>query len=127
MIDWGKVVTVEDKAVTALADLKYKVAMTRYNHEVSGITVAGMAVDTGRDSQGLIAGACLAAIIDPDYVVNWKTSSGEFLPLTAQQIIGVATAVRAHVQACVNREHELVTMIDNNTFLESMLEQGWPE
>ncbi|MNC14186.1 hypothetical protein D3C75_619520 [compost metagenome] len=127
MIDWGKVVTVEDKAVTALADLKYKVAMTRYNHEVSGITVAGMAVDTGRDSQGLIAGACLAAIIDPDYVVNWKTSSGEFLPLTAQQIIGVATAVRAHVQACFNREHELVTMIDNNTFLESMLEQGWPE
>ncbi|MNQ74646.1 hypothetical protein D3C85_894100 [compost metagenome] len=101
--------------------------MTRYNHEVSGITVAGMAVDTGRDSQGLIAGACLAAIIDPDYVVNWKTSSGEFLPLTAQQIIGVATAVRAHVQACFNREHELVTMIDNNTFLESMLEQGWPE
>jgi hypothetical protein len=127
MIDWGKVVTASDKAATALADLKKRVATVRYEHEVSGITVAGMAVDTGRDSQGLIAGACLAAIIDPDYVVNWKTSSGEFLPLTAQQIIGVATAVRAHVQACFNREHELLTEIDNLTFTESKLEQGWPE
>lgn len=125
MIDWGKVVTVEAKAVEALATLKKRVASVRYENEVKGITVLGMSVDTGRDSQGLIAGACLAAVIDPEYVVNWKTSAG-FIPLTAQQIIGVATAVRAHVQACFNREHELLTAIDNNTFTEEMLTQGWP-
>jgi predicted glycosyltransferase len=126
MIDWGKLVTVEDKAVEALAALKKQVATVRYNNEVKGITVSGMLVDTGRDSQGLIAGACLAAVIDPEYLVNWKCVSGEFLPLNAQQIIGLATAVRAHVQACFNRENELLTAIEDNTFTESMLTEGWP-
>lgn len=126
MIDWGKVISVEYKAVEALAALKQQVATERYNNEVKGIIVNGMPVDTGRDSQGLIAGACLAAVIDPAYIVNWKCAGGIFLQLTAQQIIGVATAVRAHVQACFNREHELLTAIDNNTFTDDMLEQGWP-
>lgn len=126
MIDWGKVVTVEDKAVEALAALKQQVATVRYDNEVKGIIVNGMPVDTGRDSQGLIAGACLAAVIDPAYIVNWKSAGGVFLQLTAQQIIGVATAVRAHVQACFNREQVLLTAIANNTYTENMLEQGWP-
>ncbi|MNC51120.1 hypothetical protein D3C75_1003990 [compost metagenome] len=59
--------------------------------------------------------------------MNWKCSSGLFIPLTSQQIIGVATAVRAHVQACFNREHEILTAIEANEFTETMLTEGWPE
>lgn len=125
MIDWDKVVTVEDMEVEAIDALKKRVAAIRYDNEVKGITVAGMLVDTGRDSQGLIAGACLAAVINPDYSVNWKTSGSGFQTLTAQQIIGLATSVRAHVQLCFDRERELVMAIDDGTFTESMLEEGW--
>lgn len=125
-IDWGKVVTVESKEVEALATLKKRVSSVRYDNEVRGITVTDIPVDTGRDSQGLIAGACLAAVIDPEYTVNWKCSNGTFQQLNAQQIIGVATAVRAHVQACFDREHVIMTAIEAGTFTEAMLTEGWP-
>lgn len=125
MIDWDKVVTVEDMEAESIEALKKRVASIRYDNEIRGITVSGMLVDTGRDSQGLIAGACLAAVIDPDYSVNWKTSGNGFQTLTAQQIIGLATAVRAHVQLCFDRECELVMAIEDGTFTESMLEEGW--
>jgi len=127
MINWDKVVTAESKVADALNSLKKRVASVRYDNEVKGIVVQDILIDTGRDSQGLIAGACLAAVIDPEYVVNWKCSSGLFIPLSAQQIIGVATAVRAHVQACFNREHEILTAIEADEFTETMLTEGWPE
>lgn len=126
MIDWNQVVTAEHKADEALSSLKKQVASVRYDNEVRGIVVQDILVDTGRDSQGLIAGACLAAVLDPNYSVNWKCSGGLFIQLTAQQIIGVATAVRAHVQACFDREHQLLTLIDAGTYTEDMLTQGWP-
>jgi len=126
MIDWGKLVTVEAKAAEALVALQKRVASIRYDNEIKGISVQGISVDTGRDSQGLIAGACLAAVIDPTYSVNWKASGGTFIQLSAMQIIGVATAVRAHVQACFDREHQLLLAIADETFTESMLTQGWP-
>lgn len=126
MINWDKVVTVESRAAEALAALKKQVSSVRYDNEVKGITVLDIPVDTGRDSQGLIAGACLAAVIDPTYTVNWKCSNGVFLQLDATQIIGVATAVRAHVQACFDREHQVMTAIENGTFVETMLTEGWP-
>lgn len=70
----------------------------------SGITVAGMSVQTDDLSQQRITGAALAAVIDPTTTVNWKVGSGQFVTLDAQTIIGVAQAVRAHVQACFDAE-----------------------
>lgn len=124
-IDWSKVVTVEHKETEALDDLKKKVTSLRYDNETKGIVVQGIPVGTGRDSQGLISGACLAALLDPEYVVNWKGDGGVFVQLNAQQIISLATAVRAHVQSCFDREYELITHINNGTFKESMLTEGW--
>ena len=84
-----------------------------------------MAVATDRDSQALITGAALAAMLDSAYVCRWKTPSG-FVELTAEQIIAVAQAVRAHVQACFDREAELLTEIDAGTLTPEMIETGWP-
>lgn len=42
---------------------------------------------------------------------RWKTASGEFVTLTAPQIIALALAVRAHVQACFDREADLAAQI----------------
>lgn len=101
------------------------IAGHRYAAETAGITITGMSVDTGRDSQALITGAALAAMLDPAYTCQWKTARG-FVELGAEQIISVASAVRAHVQACFDREAELLAALDAGEFTPEMLQEGWP-
>jgi len=101
------------------------IAATRYGHETAGITVSGVPIDTGRDSQALIAGAALSAVIDNTYVCTWKTVNGP-VSLTATQLIGIATAVRAHVQACFDRESVLLAAVADKTYTDAMLAEGWP-
>lgn len=101
------------------------IAARRYQAEVRGITVGGMAVATDRDSQGLVMGAAFAASLDPNYTCNWKTDEG-FVKLDAKTLISVAQAVRAHVQACFDREAMLLTAANLGSYTESMLEEGWP-
>lgn len=106
-------------------DVVQLIARTRFEHETAGITLEGMAIDTGRDSQGLITGAVVQAMLEPGYTLNWKTAVG-FVQLTAVQIIGIATAVRAHVQACFDREATLLVAIQDGSFAPEMLSEGWP-
>ena len=114
---WGNTPTVEDEPAPSLtfdelkAQKKAEIAAVRYAREIAGTTVNGITIDTGRDSQALITGAALAAVIDPQYSLNWKTAAG-FIHLTATEIIAVAQSVRAHVQSCFDREAELVALVD---------------
>ena len=115
-------------AVTAVGpalDWASMIAARRYTAETAGITIQGMPIDTGRDSQGLITGAAVQAIIDPAYSLHWKTSAG-FVELTGAQIIGVASAVRAYVQGCFDREAELLGAVADETITAAMLDEGWP-
>ena len=107
------------------AEMAQQIADRRWQAEVAGIDVGGMHIDTGRDSQALITGATVQAMLDPNYSLRWKTVAG-FVDLTAEQIIAVATAARGHVQACFNREAELLDALSAGTFSPEMLEQGWP-
>lgn len=102
-----------------------QIAARRYEAEVGGITLNGMQIDTDDRSKLLINGAALEATIDPSYTMQWKTLSG-FVDLNAQQVIAIARAVRAHVQACFDREAELLAHLEAGTFTEDMLEEGWP-
>lgn len=106
-------------------DHRANVAAERYRREIAGITLDGKQIETGRDSQALITGAALASVLDPEYSCQWKTPAG-FVQLNSEQIIGVASAVRAHVQACFDREAELLAEIDAGTYSEEMLSVGWP-
>lgn len=101
------------------------IAARRYQEETSGITVAGAVVKTDRESQALITGAALAATIDPAYVCRWKSEQG-FITLDAPAIIGVATAIRNHVQGCFDREADLVSAVEGGKFTAEMMGQGWP-
>ena len=101
------------------------IAARRYVAETAGTTIEGMPIDTGRDSQGLITGAAVQALIDPAYSLHWKTSAG-FVELTREQILGVASAVRAHVQACFNREAALLDAVADGSITAAMLDEGWP-
>jgi len=101
------------------------IAARRYQAEVGGITAGGMPVATDRDSQGLVMGAAFAASLDPNYTCNWKTDAG-FVKLDAKTLIAVAQAVRAHVQACFDREEALLAAVKAGTYNPDMLNQGWP-
>lgn len=124
-IDLSQLITAEAKAEDAKAAAKAAIAARRYVAETAGITVNGMAIDTGRDSQALITGARLAGMDDPSYVCNWKTPGG-FVQLDAETVKAIATTVRAHVQACFDREAVLLGMVEDGTYTEAALEEGWP-
>jgi len=102
------------------------IAAERYKREGVGIAVDGYAIDTSRDGQALIAGAAVSAILDPDYKCNWKTAAG-FVERNAPQLVEIATAVRAHVQACFDRERELLLAVEAGEFQVEMLAEGWPD
>ena len=98
----------------------------RRNHAMnSGITVAGVPVHTDDQSQSRIMGAALAATIDPDTTVKWKASDGGFVMLDATTIIAIAQAIRAHVQACFDREAELLAALSAGD--EYDIDDGWPD
>ena len=107
MIDWTKVITVEDKFAKAKEAKKAEIAQARYNAEIAGIN----GIRTDRESQGLITGAALKAMQYNTYTCNWKGIDG-FVELTAPQIIAVADAVRQHVQSCFDHEAELLPLIE---------------
>ncbi|QXI19644.1 DUF4376 domain-containing protein [Pseudomonas hamedanensis] len=101
-------------------------AATRFLHETRGIAVEGLKVETTRDSQALIASTCLSAVIDPEYACNFKTLNG-FVELRAIQILSIAKAVRAHVQACFDKELDLLRSLEAGTYTDDMLGEGWPD
>lgn len=125
-IDYSQLITAKHKAEQARQALVSSIAARRWQAETAGITVNGIAIDTGRDSQALITGAAVSAMLDPSYALRWKTPDG-FVDLTGDQVIGVATAVRAHVQAAFDREAELLDSLADGTYTEAMLEEGWPD
>lgn len=102
-----------------------RIAARRYQAEIAGITINGMRIETDDRAKLLINGAAVEAMLDADYVMQWKTSEG-FIELTGAQVIGIARAVRAHVQACFDREAELLAELEAGTLTDDMLEQGWP-
>jgi hypothetical protein len=102
------------------------IAEERFRREGAGIVVGGIAIDTSRDSQSLIAGMAVSAMLDPAYHCSYKAVAG-FVELTCAQILGIATAVRSHVQACFDREKALSEAVTAGTYTDEMLKDGWPE
>jgi hypothetical protein len=100
-------------------------AQTRFLHETHGIAIEGLNIETTRDSQALIASTGLSAILDPAYRCNFKTLDG-FVEIGAEQILAIAKAVRSHVQACFDRELDLLRALEARTYKDEMLAEGWP-
>lgn len=124
-IDFSKVITKGDKYVERLNNIKNTIAAKRYMEETSGILVNGFFLNTGRDSQALLTGAALEAFMDDTYTCRWKTAEG-FIELDSASLITISREMRKHVQACFNREADLLEHVDAGTYEDSMLEEGWP-
>jgi hypothetical protein len=120
-------------APLGLADARTKargaLAARRWVAEQAGTSIDGLPIATDQTAQNKIVGAAVAAMLDPGYTVNWKTDDG-FVTLGAAQVIGIAQAIRAHVQACYDREAVLIAEIAAATTPAAVaaidLEAGWP-
>lgn len=113
-----------DSAVAA--EWAERIAARRFQAETGGVIVEGVQVNTERDSQALLTGAAFATTLDPAYHIKWKAATG-FVDLTGEQILGIASQVRAFVQNCFNREAELLGAVADGSITAEMLEEGWPE
>jgi hypothetical protein len=102
------------------------IAEERFRREGVGVVVGGLSIDTTRDSQALIASTGLSAVLDPEYRCNFKTVTG-FVEIGSAQIIAIAKAVRAHVQASFDRELALLRAIEAGEYHDDMLSVGWPD
>lgn len=103
---------------------KERIAQKRWEVETGGIVLNNMEIDTSRQSQALLTGAVTAAQIDPTITVKWKLGNGSIV-MDKAQLEAVAMSVRNHIQACFDREIELIEAVDAGTYTEAMLEQGW--
>lgn len=96
------------------AERKAALAAKRWEVETGGTTVAGMAVMTDRESQGLINGAYALAsrnLETPGFVIKFKSGSG-WVDLTAAQMVAIADVVGTHVQAAFANEAAIYAAID---------------
>jgi len=125
---WQREWAIRDKTPEELAeDTKQKKAAikTRRDEAINaGTTVNGVTVATDDLSQQRITGAALAANIDNTTTVKWKLPDDTFVTLDATQIIGIAQGVRAHVQACFDREAELLAALEAGQSYD--IDAGWP-
>ncbi len=92
------------------ADLLRYAAERRYAAETAGITVAGVAVATDRQSQAMIAGAVAYLGASGAPSLRFKAAQG-FVTLAPADLTAIAVAVGAHVQACFAAEDRLAADI----------------
>lgn len=124
MIDFSMMITKEQQQAQAVSVKKGEISSRRYQSEIGGITVNGIRIDTGRDSQALITGAALSSLLDKSYICKWKTPDG-FVEFNSSELISISKSVREHVQKCFDRESELIELVDDENF-ETILQEGWP-
>ncbi|MDN5938756.1 MAG: DUF4376 domain-containing protein [Salinisphaera sp.] len=108
---------------------RHQIAKRRYLEEGRGVTVGSQTYASDRDAQGLLTGSAVAAqqalAAGVAFSVGWKTADG-WAQLDAKQLIDVANAVFAHVEACFAREAALLALVEDETYTDDLLGTGWP-
>lgn len=123
-IDWGKAITAETRATARAAEARESIRLRRDDAIGMGVMVSGFPVGTDDVTQSRLMGAAMSAMLDPDYSVAWKGSDGAFVTLSGAHVMMVAQAVRAHVQACFDREAALLA--DMSAGRPYAIHDGWP-
>ena len=130
----GRVVRTWDVEPIPLDEVKAArkdaLAALRWERECGGITLAdGSIIATDDRSKTLLNGKYRTAEKYPDRLHRWKGPVGE-ITLTSAQVIAIGDAVSDHVQACFDRELDLIAEIDAApdaaAALAVDLTAGWP-
>lgn len=98
------------------AQLKGYAANARYNKEVGGTTVSGVAYPTDRETQAKMTAAVLLAQVNPAATFKWKLADGSFSEtLDAAGMISVASTVGAFVNGLFTTEQTVGAAIAAGT------------
>ena len=100
-------------------------AERRYDFEVGGIDVNGLAVRTDRFTVERIYQARFLAKEDAAFTTDWKLGNGTFLTIDATAIIGISDAVTAHLKEAFTKEKTANTSIDAATTLAELQAITW--
>ncbi len=114
--------TLNDVKIAKLAEL----ASSRYNAETSGIVLDGNKIRTDRESQATLTGAYVTLQAGFTTSIDWKTSSGEWITLTLQEVEALASLVSSHVQACFATERALSALVISANTIEEVNSITWP-
>lgn len=116
---------VDPKLCNRTAYLSQEISARRFRAENGGLDTLGLGIETSRDARSALTAIAQVAMTNPDLFCKWKSKTG-FVELSSQQILALFKAVVAHVQACFDREAELLAHLEAGTYEDSMLDQGWP-
>jgi hypothetical protein len=97
--------------VSPTVSLPEYAAAKRWEKEVGGTSLNGLAIFTDDRSKLMISGARQAAESNPAFTTQWKTSAG-FITLDAATIIAVSNAVLTHVSNCFAIEQQVIAAIE---------------
>ena len=85
-------------------------AAHRYAVEIGGTTFQGWPTHTGRETQAMV-NACYNMARDGYWQGGWKFADGIYRVMTAEQIIGLALTIGAHVEASFAREAAIAAQL----------------
>ncbi|WP_219951426.1 DUF4376 domain-containing protein [Dickeya zeae] len=102
------------------------IAAQRYQVEQAGVTFSGHAYSTTRESRGLLDGKAICALQNESYTCRWKMANGEFVTLSAPDVLAAHAAIDSYVEACFSHEESLLLLVASGGFTLDMLTQGWP-
>jgi len=104
---------------------KAELAAARYETETAGITVSGLSVATDDRSKALISAAAGRARADATYIVGWRKSNGDWVDLTAPEILAMEAAVAQWVEKCFARERYYCDLVDSKETVEQVQDIKW--
>lgn len=108
------------KISQAKSNLKYRVAAMRYEKSLAGVVVNGNGFSTDATTSNTLNNYSSIAATKPDFTVNWKTTSGNFVTLTSVQISEAATAVSTFIESQFSWEKDISSKIDSVTTWEGI-------
>lgn len=97
----------------------------RYDYEVGGTSVGGLAVRTDRFTVDRIYQARVLAKEDAAFTTDWKLGDGTFLTLDAPTIIAIGDAVTAHLRDAFTKEKVVNESIDAATTIAELKAITW--
>jgi hypothetical protein len=103
----------------------------RWKAEYGGATIGGASVDTSEKTRAILKSEHDFAIGDAEHTVpSFKRGPGDFVVLTAPEVIALALGVRAHVAACFANEEAISVLINAATTAAALdeidIDAGWP-
>jgi hypothetical protein len=132
--DYDAAEKAEQEAMAVIAKEKKLACIvgTRHTLEAKGIVWNGFFIDTSESSYAKILGGRSAAQsgLRKDDAI-WKCANAEtgevvYRPTTNEEMIEIGDLTFNYVQACFDREAQLVAAVQDGSFEFDMLSEGWP-